>query len=180
MKHFKTWKTIKLGTGPKTFYEYYEILERANCSFVNSHMVEMPDLPVVTAPIGTEARLVNVSMLELGLHTYSVAYPTLSPYMAICERAKELGLGICSLEVALQLRLQYYDQPEARMEFLHIGMEPFTVAPEHCFSSDDNTFILSLCHDHQGLKIHPVQASRKFVHRLEFYSDSKFVFLQRA
>jgi hypothetical protein len=59
----------------------------------------------------------------------------------ICERAVQLGLSLCPLELAAHLRLQYRDQPEG-----HVGYPPsqhraprgsLTIASPHISGDDD-------------------------------------------
>jgi hypothetical protein len=65
----------------------------------------------------TEVELIVAAVAELG-------FKDGAKYSDICERAKELGLGLCPAEVGPQLRLQYTNQPNG--EWLRIAMEPIT------------------------------------------------------
>ena len=64
----------------------------------------------------TDVELFAVSAAELGFETDTASLAD------IYARAQQLGFGLAAAEVALQLRLQYFDQPVG--EFLTIGMEP--------------------------------------------------------
>lgn len=58
-----------------------------------------------TAPIAEVIRTIEVSVADLG-------YPDGAIIANIFQRAGELGLCLCPLEVGPHLRLQYLDQPE--------------------------------------------------------------------
>ena len=75
-------------------------------------------LDKLTYPLTTEKREVGLvirSVTELGFEAGAA-------YKDICAKAKEMGLGLCSIETALQLRLQYLEQP--RDEWFIVATEP--------------------------------------------------------
>ena len=81
-----------------------------------------PDFPVVAEEITVD--IVVVSMLEMGF-----AAGELATLETIYERAKQLGLEICPVETAPQLRLQFRDQPDyttgERLGEFWVASEPF-------------------------------------------------------
>ena len=66
--------------------------------------LENPDFPVVAEEITVD--IVVVSMLEMGF-----AEGELATLDTIYDRAKQMGLETCPVEIAAQLRLQFLDQP---------------------------------------------------------------------
>ncbi len=112
---FKTWKTIHLGTGPKTPGDFREALKdnEINLNHWANDILGQPAFTVATKE--TEIDLVKVTLAKLGFENDTNRDQ-------ICERAKELGLELCPAEVGPQLRLQYQDQPND--EWVLIGMEP--------------------------------------------------------
>ncbi len=112
---FRTWKTIKIGTGFKTVDEF-----RGAFKVISVCADEMLDSePVFTiASQEVELNLVRTSVAELG-------FKRGAQRCEIYGRAKELGLDLCPAEVALHLRLEYQDQPFG--ERLRIAMEPRTI-----------------------------------------------------
>ena len=62
-----------------------------------------------------EVELVAVSVAELGFHSDAAAL------IDVYARARQLGFELAPAETALQLRLQYLDQPLGE---LVVGMEP--------------------------------------------------------
>ena len=86
-----------------------------------------PNFPVAAEE--TTVDIVVVSMLEMGF-----AEGELATLDTIYDRAKQLGLEICPVETAPQLRLQFLDQPdytiEARLGAFFIASEPFILTRE--------------------------------------------------
>ena len=70
--------------------------------------------------------IVVVSMLEMGF-----AEGELATLDTIYDRAKQMGLETCPVEVAVQLRLQFLDQPdwttEERLSDFFVASEPFVL-----------------------------------------------------
>lgn len=116
---WKTWRKIKLGTGPKNANEFRQAL--SNISDWANDIIGRPGF--IVSPIETEyIELVNVSAAELGFKDGATRAD-------IYRRAQELGLDICPNEVGPQLRLQYRDQPNN--ERLLVAMEPVADAGGH-------------------------------------------------
>ena len=117
---FKTWKTLKLGTGLTTADDFRKTLKKAGCKISDwaNDILGKPDFSVA-ATKEIEVDLVVVSVAELG-------FPDGATRKQIYAKAQELGLELCPPEVGPQLRLQYKDQPNG--EWLLIGMEPISVS----------------------------------------------------
>jgi len=114
-RKFKTWKTIKLGTGLKTAEDFRHALRYYgfNLSGWASDILRNPAFTV--APEETEVDLVKVTVGELGFKKGALRNQ-------IYERAKDLGLELCPPEVGPRLRLQYKDQ--LNDEWILVTMEP--------------------------------------------------------
>ena len=114
VERFKTWKTIKLGT-LKTADEFRKALKDNgfNISDWANNILGRPAFTAATEEI--EVDLVKVTVGELG-------FKKGARRDQIYDRAKELGLELCSPEVGTQLRLQYQDQPNG--EWILVAMEP--------------------------------------------------------
>lgn len=123
-KVWKTWKTIKLGTGPQTADDFHEAVKKAGMK-INGWVNDILGKPAFTATASvTEVELVVASVAELGFKDGATRKD-------IYVRAQELGLDLCPPEVGPFLRLQYTDQPKG--EWLVIAMEPITVSyGYHC------------------------------------------------
>jgi len=103
---FPIWKTIRLGTGLKTAEDFLTALKRGGYGIQSDWMKGVLSGPSFTiASEKVKIKLVKVTVSELGFLKGGVKIS------GIYQRAQELGLGLCSLETALQLRLQYKDQP---------------------------------------------------------------------
>lgn len=108
------WKTITVGT----FADSSALLDALNAIGCGGG-----DAAAILARTGftvggtkMEVELVTVSAAELGFVGETASL------RQVYKRAQHLGFGLASAEIALQLRLQYLDQPIG--EFLIIGMEP--------------------------------------------------------
>lgn len=114
---FKTWKTIKLGTGLKTADAFRKALKEAKCHIeMGANMLlDNPSFTVSQKEI--EVELVNISVAELG---FAKSQRIKEVYL----RAQGLGLGLCPAEVGPQLRLQCMDEPVKYNKYIYIGMEP--------------------------------------------------------
>ena len=131
---FKTFRTIKLGTGLKTADDFRTALKKANCEIGNwgDDILGKPAFTV--SPKEVELELVVVSNAELGFKDGAKVKDTYA-------RAKELGLELCPNEAGPQLRLQYKDQPKG--EFLLIAMEPIA-------DSDGRLYVFHVERDGDG------------------------------
>ncbi|OGZ32058.1 MAG: hypothetical protein A3H02_02710 [Candidatus Niyogibacteria bacterium RIFCSPLOWO2_12_FULL_41_13] len=114
---FKTWKTIKLGTGLKATDDFRKVLND-NGFDISDWASDILGKPAFTvAAEKTEVDLVKVTVAELG-------FKKGARRDQIYKRTKELGLVLCPPEVGPQLRLQYQDQPNG--EWILVGMKPIT------------------------------------------------------
>ena len=103
------------------------IEEKCRVSLWSTQALENPDFPVAAAEITVD--IVVVSMLEMGF-----AESELATLDTIYDRAKQMGLETCPIEIAPQLRLRFLDQPDWRTgeqlgEFF-VGSEPFVLTRE--------------------------------------------------
>lgn len=116
-KVWKTWKTIKLGTGLQTADDFYKEIKKVRVK-IGDWANDILGKPIFTvAACEVEVELVVASVAELGFKSGATRKD-------IYVRAQELGLDLCPPEVGPQLRLQYMDQPGG--EWLVIAMEPVT------------------------------------------------------
>lgn len=114
--NFKTWKTIKLGTGLKYADDFRKEVVKAGMK-ISDWANDILGNAFTVAGSVTEVELVACSVAELGFKDGATRKD-------IYVRAQELGLDLCPPEVGPQLRLQYTDQPKGEM--LVIAMEPIT------------------------------------------------------
>jgi len=87
-----------------------------------------------------------------------------APYTA--GRGSQLGLALCSPEVAAHYRLEYKDQP--LHEKLYVAMKPIA-------SSDDKPRIFVLKYNAEGLSLDAALARPD----TEWYPEDKFMFCMR-
>jgi hypothetical protein len=117
---FKTWKTIKLGTGLKTGDDFSRAFKEAGCSIEEwpNRILNNPNFQVANKE--NEIELVKVSVGQL---VYFKNSPANTRVIYACAETY-FGLGFCPPEVGPQLRLQYLDQPKD--EYLRIAMNPIS------------------------------------------------------
>lgn len=115
---FKVWKTIKLGTGPKTADDFRKALKKSGNKIGDYANNLLDKLGSIVSTEEIEVDLYNLTTAEL---TGKKEGGTTAEVFA---GAKCLGLQKCTPEVGPQLREQYPDQPMG--ERLLIGMDPLT------------------------------------------------------
>jgi hypothetical protein len=134
-REFNVFKTIKLGTGPKTGLEF--VLALAQVSEVGLWVDDMIEgQAFTTSETEVEIDLVALSPRDLGLTGRTVSL------LVFYNAAKAQGLELCPAEVGPQLRLQYTDQPQG--ESLHVAMEPIP-------DGDGDPNIFEVSRDRKGL-----------------------------
>ena len=121
--------TITLGTH-RSGADLLDTLIEKKCtvSVWSRQALENPDFPVAAEEIAID--IVVVSMLEMGF-----AENELATLETIYDRAKQMGLETCPVEAAVQLRLQFLDQPhwvphwiaEERLGEFFVASEPFVL-----------------------------------------------------
>ncbi|MYK19926.1 sigma-70 family RNA polymerase sigma factor [Candidatus Poribacteria bacterium] len=127
-KRFTADFTITLGTH-RSGADLLDTLleEKCQVSLWSMQALGNPDFPVVAAEATVD--IVVVSMLELGF-----AEGELATLDTIYARAKQMGLETCPVETAVQLRLQFLDQPDwttgGRLGSFFVGSEPFVLTRE--------------------------------------------------
>lgn len=158
-RQFKTWRTLKLGTGLKTADDFRAALMRAGYQ-TGDWADDILGKPAFTvADEETEVELVVASVAELGFKQGATR-------KEIYDRALELGLDLCSAEVGPQLGLQYADQ--INREYLLIAMEPIA-------DSGDNLNVFDVEHFDDGRWL-----STNYGHPdSKWNPDSRWVFLRR-
>lgn len=109
-----TWKTISLGTFTSTNAMFDALHDRdIHVGDMANEILHRPAFTISKVKMRVELVVLSVNQLSSGKEN-SLA--------AIFARARKLGYDLCPPEVAVQLRLQYDDQPIG--EFLDIAMEP--------------------------------------------------------
>lgn len=127
-KDFTADFTITLGTHT-TGAELLETLIEKRCmvSLWSIQALGNPDFPVAAEEITVD--IVVVSMLEMGF-----AEGELATLDTIYNRAKQLGLEICPVETAAQLRLSFLDQQHwatvGRLGKFFVASEPFVLTDD--------------------------------------------------
>ena len=120
--------TITLGTHTSGA-DLLETLIEKKCivSLWSIQALVNQDFPMVAEEITVD--IVVVSMLEMGF-----AEGELATLDTIYDRAKQLGLEICPVETAVQLRLQFLEQPDwtfgGRLGDFFVASEPFVLTDD--------------------------------------------------
>ena len=120
--------TITLGTHTSGA-DLLETLIEKKCmvSLWSIQALVNQDFPMVAEEITVD--IVVVSMLEMGF-----AEGELATLDTIYDRAKQLGLEICPVETAGQLRLQFLEQPDwtfgGRLGDFFVASEPFVLTDD--------------------------------------------------
>ncbi len=152
------WKVIKLGVRKSA--DKYRKAIKANGYKISYWADDILDKPAFSVS-STEKKisLVNLSVKELGFENGAT-------YRNICERAKELGLGLCPTEAGPALREQYTDQPKG--ECVRVAMEPIAC-------SIGNLLIFDVGHDTDGMWLRAYYDEPGII----WYADCRFVFRLR-
>ena len=124
-KGFPADLTLTLGTHRSGADLLNALIEKkCRVSVWSRQALENPDFPVVAEQIRMD--IVVVSMLEMGF-----AEGELATLDTIYNRAKQMGLETCPVETAVQLRLQFLDQPNwairERLGSFFVASEPFVL-----------------------------------------------------
>ena len=127
-KDFTADFTITLGTHRSGAALLGALLEeKCQVSLWSMQALGNLDFPVVAEE--TTVDIVVVSMLEMGF-----AEGALATLDTIYDRAKQMGLEICPVETAAQLRLSFLDQPlwatGGRLGKFFVASEPFVLTPD--------------------------------------------------
>ncbi len=158
-KVWKTWMTLRLGTF-KNVEEIRQAL-KAGGNNINDWTNNILGKPAFTvSETEQDVELVNVSVRELG-------FKKGASYTDICERAQELGLDLCHVEVGPQLRLQWKDQPKGM--FIVVGIN--TVVENGLFD------VFRLECDDNGMRYLDAVYGRADV---EWNADICFIFVRRS
>lgn len=109
------WKTISLGTYASTNAMFKALDDRVDIHIgdLAEEILHRPTFTISKSKIDVQLVVLSVRQLSSGKQ---------SSLAAIYARARKLGYELCPPEVAVQLRLQYYDQTAG--ESLDIAMEP--------------------------------------------------------
>jgi hypothetical protein len=109
-----TWKTISLGTFTSTNAMFNALDDRdIHIGDLADEILHRPAFTISKVRMDMDLAVLSVNQLSPGKQ---------SSLAAIFARVRKLGYALCPPEVAVQLRLQYNDQPIG--EFLDIAMEP--------------------------------------------------------
>lgn len=115
LKKFLIWKTIKIGTGPKTAGDFTKAIKKKKMIIDKFGADILNRSKLTTAKREKEIDLVMLTLAQLG-------FKNGAELNKIYAKAKKLGLKLCPPEVGPQLRLQYIDQPKG--EWVVFGMKP--------------------------------------------------------
>ena len=166
------WKTIPIGINHELVKEIKGLDPcKTDCKFTEPlsqkvyrldpdafDIIQKPTFAISAVPQTVE--LVVTSLRSLGL-------PDGTCYHDIFAAAKNAGLHLCPAEVALQLRLQYMDQPYA--ETLVIAMQPLE-------DNDDLPSVFTIHHWDWGLALGATCCGKSNVED-EWHADSDWVFM---
>jgi hypothetical protein len=153
------WKTITLGS-PNTVESLKNSILIAKMHIDNKVKALLNQEAFVICEEPKQIDLIVMSVEQLGLKK-GVGYKD------VCDRAISRGLELCPVEVGLQLRLQYKDQPPK--ECLSVATEPLTYNGE--------SFHFQICRDGYGRLDEGGELLILDVSQLTFYyRHERFVF----
>ena len=127
-KDFTADFTITLGTHTSGAELLETLIQKKHkVSLWSMQALRNQDFPVVAEEITVD--IVVISMLEMGF-----AKGELATLDTIYDRAKQMGLEICPVETAPQLRLSFLNQPHwitgGRLTKFFVASEPFVLTPD--------------------------------------------------
>lgn len=160
---FKIWKTIKIN-GNQDLGKINRRMKKAKINIggaVNSILKE-----VDFSKTRSKVDVVLLSLEDLGFNSHSERINGVE-YEEICYRAQAFGLSLCPIEIALQLRLEYLNQP--KKEWIAIGMNPVIVSNEQR--------LLVLGHNDCGLWLNCVSYKKQDDF---WFSKRKIAFISKA
>ena len=99
----ETWKSIEIGTSPKTTDELRRALE--DKGRVVNHTASIILDKITFAGKKTKVDLVKLSIQDLGFVSFDEAR-----YVDLLARARQSGLGLCQSESVIKLCLQDLEQ----------------------------------------------------------------------
>lgn len=148
MNMFGVRRSVTLGTF-NNHWEIYEALKRERCKVCDQALDLLDQRAFQLSPTVSKIQLIELTVSQLGFID--------ATYWAICYRAHQLGLELCSAEVAYQTCLQCQDEPvEGKVLF---GMEAISIF-------DYGPMILGVRRDELGQPLlethqgHPLQRVR--------------------
>lgn len=112
---FEIWKTITVGSGPRTAKEFQKAIKKAGSKISDSGNAILGHKDFTVSSEETAIDLVKVTARDLGFNQGATR-------SEIYAMARQLGLEILPPEAGPALRLAYQDQPMD--EWIAIGMEP--------------------------------------------------------
>ena len=158
VKTLKTW-IINLDANLKTASDFCDALKLAGMEVFERAGRLLSNQAFVVSGQKMEVELVVVSVRGLGFEGRATLRD-------VYYQAAEYGLSLCSPEAALQLRLQYKDQPKGR--FLAIAMEPIN-------DLHYGPTLLCLTSESEGLGVDAFDGDLND----SWESQQKFIFLRR-
>ncbi|QAU49694.1 hypothetical protein [Bradyrhizobium guangzhouense] len=109
------WRAIIIGTFPDAF-ALSGALSAIGCGIGDTAAAALATPAFTVSDTRRVMELVTVSAADMGFKNETVSLRQIHDF------AQQLGFGLAPPEIALQLRLQYLDQPVG--EFLIVGMKP--------------------------------------------------------
>jgi len=182
MTKYKTWKTIKIGTGFTTAEDFCLALRKARCNIApgcNTEVKAILNSPAFNVSLReVEVELVNETIAGLGFKGLnSRGRPiTGASSRELYSRAKDLGLDLCPAEVGPQLCRQYSNHPNVGLpSVLVIGMNPITTTPGPDWQCIDSLFVL-----YENKNRNPTLMALKAAPGTRWAADERFVFIKRT
>jgi hypothetical protein len=125
------WKYVTLGTH-KSAEELIQAVEDSGCMVSEVVRNLVISANSIVSSTSTTIKLLKVTVAQLGFPKYAFTQD-------LEQRITEAGLAPCPLEVALQLRLQYHDQPK-KDEGLVVWVDPL-------INAEGNRVVLGVIND---------------------------------
>ncbi len=158
------WKKVRIGNpNLKTLNDFRRAFGDLGMKLSKDVDALLENHPFAISTQETEVDLVAPTLKSLGFSQDPVWYKQ------ICPKVEQLKLEMCTIEIVLQLRLQYEDQP-LRDHFL-VGMEPIVILNRSNISRSN---IFEIKHSTVGLSIN----SMEFGKLLRFWRESVLVLVR--
>jgi hypothetical protein len=127
MEEIKIWKTIQIGI--------HETIDSLCESFDEKIFVVTPSVMDIIKVIPISNKECKIDLVRVALK--NIGLSSNERFDTISQTAWRLGLKLCTAEMALQLRMNYTEQPVG--EFIFLPVMPFT--------KDSNTYVFDISTD---------------------------------